>query len=276
MFPIAPMRLLIVVLAFAATPAGAWACFWCGLDQIRLGFPFLYVGLAVLLPWRILYGVWRRKSGWQHRNPLVPLRWRVGGLLVLMFTGLWGGLFLFFLVSFAIALFLDLPLDLARNRQASGAQKAVPVFLHALVLVILTPVAVHAYVQKSRLDDLDKLVRYVHSGTAPGRALARRIGRDPSFDPERLRPLLTSDESRATKGYVVLLFRANPDDVHRFADVLLTLEDADFDLFRTRFTWLTLWLREVTNDSVHNKAELRQWLAGTSATAAPEQASSLP
>ena len=311
-FPTQPVTyILIGTTAFSLVPTAAWPCAYCGLDFVRLTFPFFDSGLIILGIWRMLYAIWQ----WYVYRPrlrrvVIGLAWRAAVVLYLYMSAFRAGVFVYLVASFIkaavrmIRYLAGAPIASPRSwretfrqwmaavgssppgisdssvrprpyepqgRPVPPKQKMALLLLHLSAIVALTPFAVRSYAELERCDDLERFVRYAHAGTAPARAIVHRIAKDPSFDVERLRPMLMSDDfDWQHKAYEILLWRHKVEDISRFLDIFMRLDDNEFVFRTSNVPWLPDWLDGLCGyEKIQSKAELREWLDRNPGTSQP-------
>jgi len=216
-------------------PGRAAACNMCGRQAIYYYMPWLPRVSIVLIAWFILYWTW-----WAYRQPRHSTRriakfifGNAGALLYLLFVARDAGgvlyFALFYVVTFLRTIYLAICGLLSKSRSEPGgpvqslSHFRVPLAAGAVCLAVMPILAIPAQMRFNRMDDLERLDEYVQGvGAAIDRALIRRIGNDPHFDVERLRPWLTSaDFEQAARAFLILMHRARPDDLLRFRHLIL-------------------------------------------------------
>lgn len=267
---------LVIAALLWLNPAGALACGYCAYSMILPAFPFIKEVSIAFVGWRVLYAIWQLVVlRPEARSVLVWLITRTVALLFLFMNGLWAGVLIYCLASYAKAVVRFADLRRTSSRITEGTVYVFGV-LSLLPIITSIPFVLQSYQEKSKLDDLGVYMRYVYPGTAPGRAQAIRYANDPGFDTERLRPYLTGDEVRMRRSaHLILEFRKKAEDLHRFREYLMTYDDPEFDPYKGSSYYLASWVQSVCGPDVSRKDELLAWFeanplaADDSATPSP-------
>jgi hypothetical protein len=231
-------------------------CGMCVQSMARLLYPALDWALGILALWLVVLLILE----WRRPGSILPIirQNRLAIVLVSFFLMAFIGTALFFPL-FAIFL-LTARVDLSKR---SDAPPRALKTIHIITAILILAVSVPAYVEWSQLDRLGKFRRYVHPGTGPARDLAEKIGRDPTFSPKMLRPMLDPDDSAdSDKAFDILMQRKNVTDLIALEDAILSYPPSDYTLNpNSQYTYLPLWLDSLGAKGITTTSGLSDFIA---------------
>lgn len=252
------LALMIFVSVMTSYSLKAEACPYCGLSQMNLLFPFLVEGTWILGIWRVGYFFFQREAIRQGPVRFVLREVLLLGILTLMM--LWAGFFFYAAGWFVYVLFQSVEKCLATH----GKDIPIPSLAgQAITLAILVPVALNAYRECSKLDELDRLRRFVYPGSAVSLVMTRKIAEDPDFDLNRIRELIEGKEDGDLRFAFEILHRRNSvDDLLFLEETILGAlnDDLQIDGQVGSIIWLTWWLEKTTGEELKSKQELSDWI----------------